>query len=71
MTRDYITPATNFNDEDAFHKPQDSKYYPHFKVSSEDLYILKYFLGLWIHTYYYHFFISFVGCDWSNRWNTY
>nr|XP_017228074.1 PREDICTED: putative nuclease HARBI1 [Daucus carota subsp. sativus] len=31
MARDYITPATNFNDGDAFHRPQDSKYYPHFK----------------------------------------
>ena len=37
MARDYITPATNFNDGDAFHKPQDSKYYPHFKVSSEEM----------------------------------
>ena len=31
MARYYITPASNYNDV-SFHKPQQSKYYPHFKV---------------------------------------
>ena len=32
MTRDYITPASNYNNGSKLHKTQQSKYYPHFKV---------------------------------------
>ena len=32
MARDYVKPASNYNAGSKFHKPQQSKYYPHFKV---------------------------------------